>query len=162
MCEWGVYLWCSLCTLCLLAWQVRVTVGDSGLCGSVCDVIGTLISRGVQFSSVQFKTVSLRRFTKKKKKKKKGEKREEVSIHFLGPSPILLSLSFCFLGIEEGTCRFKVADSRTGSADVLALPNFTLFFVSLFFFPLRQPSPPKLVFLYIFHSLCCLLFSLFF
>ena len=160
MCEWGVYLWCSLCTLCLLAWQVRVTVGDSGLCGGVCDVIGTLISRGVQFSSVQFKTVSmrstpsLRRFTKKKKKK--------ISIHFLGPSPILLSLSFSFLGIEEGTCRFKVADSRTGSADVLALPNFTLFFVSLFFFPLRQPSPPKLVFCYIFHSLCCLLFSLFF
>ena len=53
MCEWGVYLWCSLCTLCLLAWQVRVIVGDSGLCGGVCDVIGTLISRGVQFSSVQ-------------------------------------------------------------------------------------------------------------
>ena len=53
MCEWGVYLWCSLCTLCLLAWQVRVIVGDSGLCGGVCDVIGTLISRGVQFSSRQ-------------------------------------------------------------------------------------------------------------
>ena len=48
------------------------------------------------------------------------------SVHFLGPSP-----SFCpsplFSGIEEGTCRFEVADSRTGSADVLALPIFSLF-----------------------------------
>ena len=25
-------IWCSLCSLYLLAWQVRVTVGDSGLC----------------------------------------------------------------------------------------------------------------------------------
>ena len=82
------------------------------------------------------------------------------------PFPILLSLSFSFPGIEEGTCRFKVADSRTGLADVLALPIFSLFclFFVLFLylvFPLRQPSPQKLVFCYIFHFLCCLVFSLF-
>ena len=29
-------------------------------------------------------------------------------------------LSFSFPGIEEGTCTFEVADSRTGLADVLA------------------------------------------
>ena len=50
------------------------------------------------------------------------------SVHFLGPSPILLSLSFSFPGIEEGTCRFEVADSWTGLADVLALPIFSLCF----------------------------------
>ena len=77
--------------------------------------------------------------------------------------PVLLSLSFSFLGIEEGTCRFKVADSCTGLGDILALPIFSLFiFVSVFFsFPLRQPSSRKLVFWYIFYSLCSLLFSLF-
>ena len=86
------------------------------------------------------------------------------SIHFFDPSPTLLSLSFSFPGIEEGTCRLDVADSRTGLADVLALPIFFLFiFVSVFFsFPLRQPSSRKLVFCYIFHSFCSLLFSLFF
>ena len=49
------------------------------------------------------------------------------SIHFHGPFPILLSISFSFPGIKEGTCRFEVADSRTGLADVLALPIFSLF-----------------------------------
>ena len=86
------------------------------------------------------------------------------SIHFLGPSPILLSLSFSFSGIEEGTCRFDVADSRKGLADVLALPIFSLFIFVLFlyfFFPLRQPSSRKLVFCHLFHSFFCLLFSLF-
>ena len=80
------------------------------------------------------------------------------------PFPILLSLSFSFPDIEEGTCRLEVADSRTGLGDVLALPIFSLFiFVSVFLsFPLRQPSSRKLVFCYIFHSLCSLLFSLFF
>ena len=31
-----IYLWWSLCTLCLLACQVRVTVGGSGFCCCVC------------------------------------------------------------------------------------------------------------------------------
>ena len=31
-----MYLWWSLCTLCLHACQVRVTVGDSGLCCCIC------------------------------------------------------------------------------------------------------------------------------
>ena len=42
------------------------------------------------------------------------------------------SVPLLFLpGIEEGTCGFEVADSRTGSADVLALPTFSLFPVLL-------------------------------
>ena len=49
------------------------------------------------------------------------------SVHFLGSSPILLSFSFSFPGIEEGTCGFEVAYSRTGLADVLALSIFSLF-----------------------------------
>ena len=52
---------------------------------------------------------------------------------FLALSPIPLSLSFSFPGIEEGTCRFEVADSRTGLADVLALSIFSLFSVLLSF-----------------------------
>ena len=31
-----MYLWWSLCSLCLLACQVRVSIGDSGLCCCVC------------------------------------------------------------------------------------------------------------------------------
>ena len=60
MCERGVYLWYSLCTLCLPACQVSYRRRLRSLLLCVCDVIGTLISRGVQFSSVQFKTVSTR------------------------------------------------------------------------------------------------------
>ena len=33
-----------------------------------------------------------------------------------------------FPGIKEGTCRFKMADSRTGLAEVLTLPIFCLLF----------------------------------
>ena len=43
-------------------------------------------------------------------------------------------------------CYKQMVDSRTGLADVLALPIFSLFFVPLSFFSLRQLSPPKLVF----------------
>ena len=35
LCVW-MYLWWSLCTLYLHAFQVRVIVGDSGLCCSTC------------------------------------------------------------------------------------------------------------------------------
>ena len=39
-----MYLWCSLCTLYLHACQVRVTVGDWGLCCYSCYVFWTLIN----------------------------------------------------------------------------------------------------------------------
>ena len=37
-------LWWSLCTLCLLACQVRVPVGDSGLCCCLFDIFQGLIN----------------------------------------------------------------------------------------------------------------------
>ena len=67
------------------------------------------------------------------------------SIHFLSLSPILLSLSFSFLGIEEGTCRFEVADSRTGLAD---MPIFSLYFCfSIYFFSFATTLLTKASFL---------------
>ena len=39
-----MHLWWSLCTLYLLACQVRVTVGDSGLCCCTCYVFRALIN----------------------------------------------------------------------------------------------------------------------
>ena len=66
----GLYLWWSLYTLYLLACQMRVTIGDSGLCCSVCvsssehyltplfvDTISTLTSNNFQL--VLFATVVL-------------------------------------------------------------------------------------------------------
>ena len=38
-----MHLWWSFCTLCLLVHQVRVTVGDLGLCCCLCDIIWVLI-----------------------------------------------------------------------------------------------------------------------
>ena len=39
-----MYLWWSLCTLYLLACQVRVIIGDSGLCCTLCYVFWALIN----------------------------------------------------------------------------------------------------------------------
>ena len=75
------------------------------------------------------------------------------TIHFLGPFPILLSLSPSFPGIEEGTCRFKVADSRTGLAEVLTLPIFSL----LFFFATTLLTKASFLSSFSFSSLSTLL-----
>ena len=79
----------------------------------------------------------------------------------------LLSLSLIFPGIEEGTCRFQVADSRTGLADILALPTFSLFpvlFSSLFLptlFHLRSSSTQleNRLFVVVFHSIFISVFA---
>ena len=39
-----MYLWWSVCTLCLLACQVRVTVDNSSLCCCLCDIFRALIN----------------------------------------------------------------------------------------------------------------------
>ena len=45
-----LYFWWSLCTLYLLACQVRVTVGDSGLCCCTCD---TYFERQLTFLCIE-------------------------------------------------------------------------------------------------------------
>ena len=53
------------------------------------------------------------------------------------------SVPLLFLpGIEDGTCGFEVADSWTSSADVLALPTFSLFPVLLSYSVSSYSLPP--------------------